>query len=83
MKKWKIIKKISIAVLILFMLILFFDLIRCIGISNLIPIDAPVEPYKWTNQFREDLKVFTIIWRIPLIINTFFLVLACVKTKGK
>lgn len=80
MKKWKIIKLVTIAVLIVFLIRLVIDAIICINTTYPHPM-LGVEAYKWTDQFGVDLLFILVIWGIPLIIDIIFLIISCIKIK--
>jgi len=80
MKKWKIIKLVTIAVLIVFLIRLVIDAIICINMTYPHPM-LGVDAYKWTDQFGVDLLFILVIWGIPLIIDIIFLIISCIKIK--
>lgn len=82
MKKWKTVKKITVVVLILFIIRLIIDAILCMNMTYPHPM-LGIDANKWTDQFGVDLAFILVIWGIPLIIDIIFLVISCVKTKEK
>lgn len=82
MKKWKTVKKITIVVLILFIIRLIIDAILCMNMTYPHPM-LGIDANNWIDQFCVDLAFILIIWGIPLIIDIIFLVISCVKTKEK
>lgn len=82
MKKWKTVKKITIVVLILFIIRLIIDAILCMNMTYPHPM-LGIDANSWIDQFGVDLAFILVIWGIPLIIDIIFLIISCVKTKEK
>ena len=80
MKKWKITKRITISVLILFIIRLIIDAILCMNMNYPHPM-LGIDAYNWIDQFTVDLIFILIIWSIPLIIDIVLLIISCVKIK--
>ena len=80
LKKWRITKKVTIAILLVFLIHLVIDAIICMNMTYPHPM-LGIDAYKWTEQFTVDLVFILIIWGIPLIIDVVFLIISCIKTK--
>lgn len=80
MKKWKIIRIITIIVPILFIIELLFDLILCINMKY--PHDAlGIDVYNWFDQFTIDFAFIIVTWIIPLLISLIFFIISTKKIK--
>lgn len=82
MKKWKLIRIVTIIMLILFLGYIIFDAIQCINMKYTHPM-LGIDANNWLDQFSMDLIFIMLIWGIPLIIDITFLVLSIIKTKNK
>lgn len=82
MKKWKIIKIITIVVLIMFLIHLVVDAVLCMNMTYPHPM-LGIDAYKWTDQFAIDIAFILVFWSIPLIIDIILLVISFIKTKKK
>ena len=81
MKKWKIIRIITIIILVLASIYITIDAINCMNMSYPHPM-LGIDAYKWTDQFFMDLYFIAIIGVIPLLIDTTLLIISCKKIKG-
>ena len=79
-KKWKIVKIITIVILMLFIIRLIIDAIMCIKMTYPHPM-LGIETNNWVHQFFVDIIFILITWSIPLIIDVILLVISCVKIK--
>ncbi len=80
MKKWKIIKFITLIILIVFIMYLIFDAIICMNMNYPHPM-LGMDAHNWFDQFVVDLAFILIICGIPLIIDIIFLIKAIKKLK--
>ena len=80
MKKWKIIKNITIVLLIIFLIIVILDLIQCISLEYPQPM-LGIDARNWMDLFRVDLLFMLIYWAIPLIISIVLLIISILKIK--
>ena len=80
MKKWKIIKFITLIILVIFIMYLIFDAIKCMSMNYPHPM-LGIEAYTWIDQFIVDLAFIFIIFGIPLIIDIIFLIKAIKNLK--
>lgn len=80
MKKWKIIKIITLIVLLAFIMFLVLDAIICMKMSYPHPM-LGMDAYTWIDQFKVDLMVIFIELGIPLIIDIIFLIISIIKIK--
>ncbi len=79
-KIWKIIRGITIGVLVLFFIWMIIDSISCMNMKY--PhLMLGIEAYKWTDQFAVDMAFTLYIFGIPLLINIVFLIISIVKIK--
>lgn len=79
-KIWKIIRGITIGVLVLFFIRVIIDIINCMNMKYPHPM-LGIDAYKWTDQFAVDMAFILYIFGIPLIINIVLLIVSCVKIK--
>lgn len=82
MKKWKVIRAITISLLILFIIYLIKDAVGCINMEYPHPM-LGLDAHNWGDQFRTDLLFILYIFGIPLIIDIVLLVISIVKLKNK
>ena len=80
MKKWKIIRRITIGILILFFIRIIVDIIICMNMKYPHPM-LGIDAYKWTDQFAVDMVFAFYIFGIPLIIDIVLLIISIVKIK--
>lgn len=80
MKKWKIIKIITIAIIFLFIIRIIFDAIVCINMKYPHPM-LGIDAYNWLDQFGMDLLFLMVMWGIPLIIDIVILIISILKIK--
>ena len=80
MKKWKIIRVITIGVLVLFFTRIIVDIVVCMNMKYPHPM-LGIDAYKWTDQFMVDLAFIFYIFGIPLLINVILLIVSIVKLK--
>ncbi len=80
MKKWKIIRGITIGILILFFIRIIVDIIICMNMKYPHPM-LGIDAYKWTDQFAVDMVFAFYIFGIPLIIDIVLLIISIVKIK--
>ena len=82
MKKWKIIKIITILVIVAFYIRV--ALLAYSDMNMTYPTDIlGMKTYDWTDQFAIDFVFILIIWLIPLIIDITLLIIASKKLKKK
>ena len=80
MKKWKIIRTVTIVILILFALFVLYKMFLCMKMSY--PHDSlGVTMYNWFDQFQLELAFIAYIFGIPMIIDITLLVLSIKKIK--
>ena len=82
MKKWNIIRNITVSLLVLFVIYLIIDVICCINMEYPHPM-LGIDAYSWIDQFRTDLLFILYLFGIPLIIDIVLLVISIVKLKNK
>lgn len=82
MKKWNIIRNITVSLLVLFVIYLIVDVICCINMEYPHPM-LGIDAYNWGDQFRTDLLFILYLFGIPLIIDIVLLVISIVKLKNK
>ena len=82
MKKWKIIRNITVSLLVLFVIYLVIDVICCINMEYPHPM-LGIDAHNWGDQFRTDLLFILYIFGIPLIIDIVLLVVSIVKLRNK
>ena len=82
MKKWNIIRNITVSLLVLFVIYLIIDVICCINMESPQPM-LGIDAYSWIDQFRTDLLFILYLFGIPLIIDIVLLVISIVKLKNK
>lgn len=80
MKKWKIVKTITIVILILAIAYLLYDLFICLSIDYPVPM-LGVDAYNWTDLFLVDCMFFFFVFGIPLVIDIILLIVSLVKIK--
>lgn len=80
MKKWKIIRIITIAIIILFIAYVIIDAIVCMNMVYPHPM-LGIDAYNWLDQFKVDLAFMMIIWGIPLLIDIALLIVSVLKIK--
>ena len=81
MNKWKIIKFITLIILIVFIMYLIFDAIICMNMNYPHPM-LGIDAYTWLDQFILDLKFIFILFGIPMIIDIIFLIKAIKNLKA-
>ena len=81
MRKWKIIKFITLIILIVFIMYLIFDAIICMNMNYPHPM-LGIDAYTWLDQFILDLKFIFILFGIPMIIDIIFLIKAIKNLKA-
>lgn len=80
MKKWKIIKIVTIAVLALFIVSQVYDAFQCMQLQYP-QLALGIETFSWIEQYSIRLT-FTMIWAgIPLIVDIVLLIISIVKTR--
>ena len=79
-KKWIIIRYISIMVIISFIIAVVFDIYKCLHLVYPLPMMG-VDAMNWTDKFLFDLVFIIIGWSIPLIASIVLLILSFKKTK--
>ena len=82
MKKWKVIRNITVSLLVLFVIYLIIDVICCINMEYPHPM-LGIDAHNWGDQFRTDLLFILYLFGIPLIIDIVLLVISIVKLKNK
>ena len=82
MKKWKIIRTITISLLVLFIIYLIMDAISCINMEYPHPM-LGLDAYNWMDLFRTDLIFTLYLFALPLIIDIVLLVISIVKLRNK
>lgn len=80
MKKWKIIKIVTIIIPIIFMLNVIIDIIACMNMSYPHP-SLGIDTHNWFEQFQIDMAFIMLYWIIPLIVDVILLVVSIKKTK--
>ena len=81
-KKWNIIRNITVSLLVLFVIYLIIDVICCINMEYPHPM-LGIDAHNWGDQFRTDLLFILYLFGIPLIIDIVLLVISIVKLKNK
>ena len=82
MKKWKVIRNVTVSLLVLFVIYLIIDVICCINMEYPHPM-LGIDAHNWGDQFRTDLLFILYLFGIPLIIDIVLLVISIVKLKNK
>ena len=82
MKKWKIIRTITISLLVLFIIYLIMNAISCINMEYPHPM-LGLDAYNWMDQFRTDLIFTLYLFALPLIIDIVLLVISIIKLGNK
>lgn len=82
MIRWKVIRNITISLLVLFVIYLIIDVTCCINMEYPHPM-LGIDAYNWMDQFRTDLIFTLYLFGIPLIIDIVLLVISIVKLKNK
>lgn len=82
MKKWKVIRNITVSLLVLFAIYLIMDAITCINMEYPHPM-LGLDANNWIDQFRTDLIFILYLFGIPLIIDIVLLVISIVKLRNK
>lgn len=80
MKKWKIIKIITIAIILLFIIYIILNAIVCINMKYPHPM-LGIDANNWLDQFGVELVFIMITWGIPLIIDIVILIISILKIK--
>lgn len=80
MKKWKIIKLVTIIILSIFMMYLVYDAIICTQMNYPHPM-LGIEAHTWIEQFSVDLIFILITFGIPIIIDIILLIVSIIKLK--
>ncbi len=82
MKKWQIIKYITITILVAFIIYIIFDAVKCMQMNYPHPT-LGTDAHNWFDQFRVDLIFILITCGIPLIIDIILLVKSTKKLSSK
>lgn len=82
MIRWKVIRNITISLLVLFVIYLIIDVTCCINMEYPHPM-LGIDAYNWMDQFRTDLIFTLYLFGMPLIIDIVLLVISIVKLKNK
>lgn len=80
MKKWKIIKIITIAIILLFIIYIILNAIVYINMKYPHPM-LGIDANNWLDQFGVELVFIMITWGIPLIIDIVILIISILKIK--
>ena len=82
MKKWKVIRNVTVSLLVLFFIYLIMDATFCINMEYPHPM-LGIDAYNWMDQFRTDLIFTLYLFGLPLIIDIVLLVISIVKLSNK
>lgn len=80
MRKWKIIRFITIVFFIIFFLYLLSDAVNCMNMSYPHPM-VGIDASNWIEQFTVDLLFIMINWGIPLVIDIVLMIIFVIKVK--
>ena len=80
MRKWKIIRFITIVFFIIFFLYLLSDAVNCMNMSYPHPM-VGIDASNWIEQFTVDLLFIMINWGIPLVIDIVLMIISVIKVK--
>lgn len=82
MKKWKIVKRITIGVIIVFIVMVGINAISCYMYDGTYPYPAlGIDVHNWYEQFYLNMAFMLYIWIIPLVIDILLLIISIVKTR--
>ena len=82
MKKWKIIKRISMGMIIVFIAIVIMNAISCYMYNGTYPYPAlGIDVHNWYEQFYLNIIFMLYIWGIPLVIDILLLIISIIKIK--
>ena len=82
MKKWKIVKRITIGVIIVFIVMVGINAISCFMYDGTYPYPAlGIDVHNWYEQFYLNMAFMLYIWSIPLIIDIILLIISIIKIK--
>ena len=82
MKKWKIIRVITIIVLVLYFVRIIADLVACLRMSYPHPM-LGVDANWWGDQYSLDLAFFFTAFGLPLVLDIVLFIISTKKTKEK
>ena len=80
MKRLKIIRFITITILILFFIFLLTDAIVCMNMTYPHPM-LGIDAFKWQDQFLLDLQFIFLLFGIPLILDIIAFIVSCLKIR--
>ena len=80
MKKLKIIRFISIIIIISFILFLISHAILCMKMTYPHPM-LGIDAFKWQDQFFLDLQFIFLLFGIPLILDIIAFIVSCLKIR--
>lgn len=84
MKKWQIIKSVTIIILVIFVGYLICDAVKCTQMSYPHPILGSDIAYNWIDHFIIDLGFIFVGFGLPIIIDIILLIVSIIKiTKYK
>lgn len=78
MKKWKIVRMITIIILIMILFFVIQDIITCMNMEYPRPM-LGIDAYNWTDQFRVN---FIFCYLVPLIVDIIIFVISCKKIRS-
>jgi len=82
MKKWKIINKISIVIILIFVVFLIYNLISCYMYKGNYPYPAlGIDINNWYEQFCLNMYFICYICGIPLLVDIILLIISIIKLK--
>jgi hypothetical protein len=82
MKKWKIIKLVTLLLLIIPVIYLIYDLIICLNMTYPHPM-LGVDANNWFDQFSLDVIFFLVVFFIPILIDIILLIISCKKLRKR
>lgn len=83
MKKWKVIKRITIGVVIVFITIVGINATSCYMYDGPYPYPAlGIDVHNWYEQFYINMTFMLYIWSIPLIIDVILLIISIIKIRN-
>lgn len=81
-KKWKIINKVTLALLLFFVLIILWNAISCYMYDGKYPYPAlGIDIYNWYEQFWLNMAFISYVLGIPFAIDIILLVISVIKIK--
>lgn len=84
MKAWKIIKWITIIILLVFMGFLIFDAIKCYTANISYPTDAMgIDINSWSELFLIHLGFILVMFGLPLLIDVILLIISIIMIPTK